>query len=147
MRTSSADTIHCYYDTAGVRLVKLRSNVFAIERVDDEKFNQVKGRNSDVFLENSEPLYADILGSARMVYYVLDESSRSLIGVNAGMGSDMRIYFKDRKPRRFSTFGMPDMKMYPPDKLPDSERLLPGFQWLEEIRPVSPDDVFRKVTK
>ena len=143
----TADTIHCFYDTAGVRLVKLRSNVFAIERVDDEKFNQVKGRNSDVYLASSEPLYADILGSARMVYYVLDESPRSLLGVNVGMGSDMRIYFKDRKPRRFSTFVMPDMKMYPPDKLPDDERLLPGFRWLDNLRPSSPDDVFRKVTK
>ena len=143
----TADTIHCFYDTAGVRLVKLRSNVFAIERVDDEKFNQVKGRNSDVYLASSEPLYADILGSARMVFYVLDESPRSLLGVNVGMGSDMRIYFKDRKPRRFSTFVMPDMKMYPPDKLPDDERLLPGFRWLDNLRPSSPDDVFRKVTK
>ena len=59
----------------------------------------------------------------------------------------MRIYFKDRKPRRFSTFVMPDMKMYPPDKLPDDERLLPGFRWLDNLRPSSPDDVFRKVTK
>lgn len=158
----TADTIHCFYDTAGVRLVKLRSNVFSIERVDSEKFSQVKGRNADVYLESSEPLYADILGSARMVYYVIDEqterivpdnatedtitlTSRSLLGVNAGMGSDMRIYFKKRKPTRFATYVSPDMKMYPPDKLPADERLLPGFRWLDDIRPKSPDDVFRIV--
>lgn len=155
-----ADTIHCFYDSAGVRLVKLRSSVFAIEKVDSEKFSQVKGRNADVFLERSEPLYADILGSARMVYYVIDEqkerldpadttsgwvTSRSLLGVNAGMGSDMRIYFKERKPHRFSTYVMPDMKMYPPDQLPEGERLLPGFRWLDAIRPVSPNDVFRNI--
>lgn len=156
----SADTIHCFYDSSGMRLVKLRSNIFAIERVDSEKYSQVKGRNADVYLESSEPLYADILGSARMVYYVLDEkrgwiesadsagevrevTTRSLIGVNVGMGSDMRIYFKNRKPRRFATYVSPDMKMYPPDKVPADERLLPGFRWLDNIRPKSPDDVFR----
>lgn len=157
----SADTIHCFFDSAGARLVKLRSNVFTVERIDHEKYSQVKGRNADVYLESSEPLYADILGSARMVYYVLDEkrerfipadttqdtiykTSKSLLGVNAGMGSDMRIYFKNRKPRRFSTYVSPDMKMYPPDQLPADERLLPGFRWLNDIRPKSPDDVFRK---
>lgn len=157
----TADTIHCFLDSVGVNLVKLRSNVFTVEKVDSEKYSQVKGRNADVYLEHSEPLYADILGSARMVFYVIDEkeermekadspgevmeyTSRSLLGVNAGMGSDMRVYFKNRKPRRFSTFVSPDMKMYPPDKLPADERFLPGFRWLDDARPKSPDDVFRE---
>lgn len=141
----SADTIRCFFDSSGVNLIHLRGNVVAAELVDPVKFNQVKGRNADVYCRESEPLYADILGSARMVYYVLDDEEggeRSLIGVNAGMGSDMRIFFKDRKPRRFSTYGSPDMKMYPPDQLPADERLLPGFVWRDAIRPHAPADVF-----
>ena len=146
-----ADTIVCHYDSSGVRLILLRDNVLAMEKVDSLKYNQIKGRNANVFCHKSEPLYADILGSARMVYYVLDEDSPDstgkvepqLIGVNAGVGSDMRIYFRDRKPRRFATFGSPDMKMYPLEKLPEDEKLLPGFVWLTERRPLSPMDVFR----
>ncbi len=146
----TADTIVCVYDSAGIRLIKLRNNMMAIEKVDSLKFNQVKGRNSDVYCLKSEPLYADILGSARMVYYVVDEEGRDsvgniqrqLIGVNAGVGSDMRIYFKKRKPSRFATFGSPDMKMYPVDKLPEDEKRLPGFEWQTDRRPKSPVDVF-----
>jgi len=84
---------------------------------------------------------------------VLDEESingkieKSLIGVNAGVGSDMRIYFKQRKPSRFVTIGQPDMKMYPPEMLPADEKQLPGFEWKDRIRPQNRDDVFRKVTK
>ena len=146
----SADTISCIFDSNGVRLAHLRGNVFATEKVDPLKFNQVKGRNADVYCEKSEPLYADIIGSARMVYYVLDDeesAERKLIGVNTGVGSDMRIYFKDRKPRRFVTFVMPDMKMYPPDKLPEEEKRLPGFDWKDSIRPHSRHEVFMSVTK
>jgi hypothetical protein len=85
-----------------------------------------------------------------MVYYVVDEEGRDsvgniqrqLIGVNAGVGSDMRIYFKKRKPSRFATFGSPDMKMYPVDKLPEDEKRLPGFEWQTDRRPKSPVDVF-----
>ena len=148
-----ADTIRCHYDSAGVDLVHLNGNVLAIEKVDPLKYNQVKGRNSIVHLHKSEPEYADIMGSARMVYYVLDDEvvngkvEKTLIGVNAGVGSDMRIYFKERKPSRFVTYGSPDMKMYPPELLPEEERLLPGFEWKDGIRPHSPDEVFKKVTK
>ena len=68
--------------------------------------------------------------------------TNSLIGINAGVGSDMRIYFKNRKPTRFVTFGEPDMKMYPPGQLPTTEQRLPGFAWKVDIRPKSPADVF-----
>ena len=148
-----ADTIVCHFDSAGVDRVYLNGNVMAVEKVDSLKFNQVKGRNSIVYLLKSEPLYSDILGSARMVYYVLDEESvngkieRRLVGINAGVGSDMRIYFKKRKPTRFVTIGTPDMKMYPPDQLPEEEKTLPGFEWKDNIRPHNRNEVFRRVTK
>lgn len=145
----SADTIRCLFDSAGVRLIQMRGNVMTAEKVDSLKFNQVKGRNADVYCLKSEPLYADILGSARMVYYVTDEGADStgrivkqLIGVNAGVSSDMRIYFKKRKPSRFASYGQPDMKMYPLKKLPEDEKRLPGFEWQTERRPMSPSDIF-----
>ncbi len=141
----SADTITAFMDSIGVRLIELRGNVFTIEEVDTSKYNQIKGHDANVYCSGREPRYADILGSARMVYYVLDEESsgqRSLIGVNAGVGSDMRIYFKDRKASRVVTYGNPDMKMYPPDALPAEERRLPGFNWNVSERPLAPDQVF-----
>lgn len=143
----TADTIICIYDTDGVRLIHLRNNVFSVEQVDPLKFSQLKGHNADVYCHKNEPRYADILGSARMIYYVIDEegaSGRELLGVNCGIGSDMRIYFNDdRKPSRVTTFGNPDMKMYPPDKLPSDQKQLPGFSWQIDRRPQSPADVFR----
>lgn len=147
----TADTIQCIYDSDGVRLIHLRNNVFVIEKVDLVKFSQLKGHNADVYCLKSEPQYADILGSARMVYYVVDEETpgrKELIGVNCGVGSDMRIYFNDkREPSRVTTFGKPDMKMYPPDKLPNDEKRLPGFSWKTDLRPASPGDVFSTAVK
>ena len=144
----SADTIQCYYDSNGVRLILLKNNVFAIEKVDSLKFSQLKGHNAEIYCHENEPLYADIRGSARMVYYVLDEDKegrRELLGVNCGVGSDMRIYFEDRKPQRVTTYGTPDMKMYPPDKLPEEEKNLPGFVWQEERRPHDRYEIFKDI--
>lgn len=145
----SADTIECHFDSNGVQLVLLKNNMFAIEKVDAQKFNQVRGKNGKVFLDDSEPRWADILGSAQMVYYVTENvkigeaTEQRLVGVNIGVGSDMRIYFKNREPKRFSTFGNPDMKMYPPDQVPENERRMQGFEWRDAIRPHSPGEVWR----
>ena len=98
-----------------------------------------------VYFIDGEPDYADILGNAEMVYYIIDEDLhgyKSLVGVNVGVGSDMRIYFLDRAPDRVVTYGKPDMSTYPLDKLDQEKRTLANFNWLESRRPRKPLDVF-----
>lgn len=143
----AADTIEILHNAAGVHRAYLRTNCFNVEQLDAEKYNQIKGRNGIVyFTAEGEPDYADVIGNAEMVYYITedDEAGRTyLVGVNVGIGSDMRIYFKDRAPARVVTMGKPDMRTYPYDQLEPEKRQLSNFRWLEERRPHSPQDVFR----
>lgn len=140
-----ADTIIIAHDSSGARQAWLNSNVFCIQQVDPDKFNQVKGRNAVVHFIKGEPHYADILGNAEMVYYLTEDlpsGRQSLIGVNCGRGSDMRIYFVDRAPDRVVTFGNPDMHTYPYDQLTPDKKQLPDFNWIDNRRPKKPLDVF-----
>ncbi len=140
-----ADTIIILHDTAGARQAWFNSNVFCIEQVDPDKYNQVKGRNAVVHFRQGEPHYADVLGNAEMVYYLTEDAPsgrKSLIGVNCGIGSDMRIYFLDRAPDRVVTLGNPDMNTYPYDQLPQDKKQLANFNWIDTRRPKQPLDVF-----
>ncbi len=140
-----ADTIVVRHDTSGARQAWLYNNIFCIEQVDPDKFNQVKGRNAIVYFLEGEPHYADVLGNAEMVYYLTEEGTmgqKYLIGVNVGMGSDMRIYFVDRAPDRVVTQGNPDMNTYPLEQLPADKRQLQNFRWIDDRRPHKPLDVF-----
>ena len=142
---STADTIIIKFDSNGAKQAFLNGSPFCIEQVDPDKFNQVKGRNMVVYFIEGEPDYADVLGNAEMVYYLLDEDiagGKSLIGVNVGIGSDMRIYFLDRAPDRVVTYGKPDMSTYPIDKLDEEKKKLNNFEWYESRRPKHPADVF-----
>ena len=142
----TADTILVFHDTVGVRLSLFRSNVFVSELVDSTKFNQVKGRNGAAYFVKGEPNYADILGNAQMVYYITEEDSLgnvSLVGVNAGIGSDMRIYFFKRQMERLVTYGKPDMHTYPLKALPDNLKRLEGFVWLDSRRPRTRFEIFQ----
>lgn len=142
----NADTIEVQHDSNGVSHAWLRSDCFAVQQVDREKFNQLKGLQGEVFFDKGEPDYADIVGNAQMVYYITEEDSAGrsvLVGVNAGVGSAMRIYFDTtRAPKRVVTFDKPDMQTYPIGKLPENLQRLPDFRWLSARRPRCPEDVF-----
>ena len=142
----SADTIELLHDTIGVHRAWLRTACFALQQVDREKFNQLKGKQGVVYFEEGEPQYADILGNAQMVYYITEgdsASGTSLVGANVGMGSDMRIYFDtSRAPSRVVTYDKPDLKTYPVSMVPEEWRRLKDFRWLANRRPRKPEDVF-----
>lgn len=140
-----ADTVKLVHDSVGIRLSYLYSDAFVSEKVDNDRFNQIKGRSAVIYFMSNEPWYADVIGSAQMVYYILDEDvdgSQSLIGVNAGYGSNMRLYFHNRAPNRLVTYGNPDMRVYPPLNFPSDQKFLLGFGWYPEKRPNCPMDVF-----
>lgn len=141
-----ADTIELLHDTNGVKRAYLRTGCFAVQQVDREKFNQLKGHQGVVYFKQGEPQYADVMENAQMVFYLTEEDSlgrQSLTGVNAGLGTAIRIYFDTaRAPVRVVTYDKPDMQTYPVDALPEEQKRLPDFQWLSARRPRSPEEVF-----
>ena len=142
----TADTIVLLHDSNGVRRAYLHNNCFAVQQVDKEKYNQLKGRQGVVYFTDGEPQYSDVLGNAQMVYYLTEEDDTLgtvLVGVNVGRGTDIRIYFDtNRAPRRVVTYDKPDLQTYPVDKLPEEWKTLPDFQWLTNRRPRRPEDVY-----
>lgn len=142
----SADTIELHHDSSGVSVVYLRGGCFAMQQVDRDKFNQMKGLHGEVHFREGEPDYADIIGNAQMVFYMTEDDSvgnRSLLGVNAGVGSSIRIYFDStRAAERVVTYDKPDMQFYPIGQLPEDLRRLKGFEWRSARRPRQPGDVF-----
>lgn len=142
----TADTIVLHTTDNGVRQADLNGHCFVIERLDPEKYNQIKGNDARVYFADNEPTYADILGNAEMVYYITEETpgvGTTLIGVNVGVGSDMRIYFKSREPSRVVTYRDPDMHTYPLAKLPADKKQLDGFSWRDDQRPHSKEEIFK----
>ena len=141
----TADTILLHTSAHGVRQADLNGHCFVAERIDAEKYNQIKGNDARVFFRDNEPTYADILGNAEMVYYITEETANggnALMGVNVGAGSDMRIYFRSRQPSRVVTYLQPDMHTYPPAQLPADKRRLQGFSWRDSQRPHNREEIF-----
>ena len=142
----TADTIELLHDTSGMKRAYLRTDCFAIQQVDSARYNQLKGKQGVVYFTKGDPDYVDILGNAQMVFYITEDDEQgntSLVGVNAGVGTDMRIYFDTTgEASRVVTYDKPDMQTYPVSKLPDEWRRLTDFRWRATDRPRKPEDVF-----
>ena len=141
----TADTIVMKMDTNGVKNVHLNGNAFVSQKVAETQYNQVKGKKGVVYFTEGEPTYADVLGNAQSVYYITEDKAdktQELLGVNVGVGSDMRIYIRNRKPYRVATYTNPDMKAYPVMQLPESEKFIKGFHWYGDIRPRTKTDIY-----
>ncbi len=142
----TADTIELLHDSSGLKQAFLRTNCFAIQQVDISKFNQLKGKQGVVYFTDGNPDYVDILDNAQIVFYITEEDSvkgSALVGVNVGVGTDMRIYFDTTgAASRVVTYDNPDMQTYPVGKLPDEWKRLIDFKWRSANRPRKPEDVF-----
>ena len=142
----TADTIELKHDSSGMKQAWLRSDCFAIQQVDSAKYNQLKGKQGVVYFKDGDPDYADLIDNAQMVFYITEEDSTgnvALVGVNAGVGTDMRFYFDSTGAvKRVVTFDNPDMQTYPVGGLPAEWHRLIDFNWRPADRPRKPEDVF-----
>lgn len=143
----TADTIVMKLDSSGVKQIYFNNNAFISQKVDKNKFNQINGKTAIVYLDGKNPLYSDIIGNAQSIYYLTEKDEtgqETLLGVNVGIGSGIRIYFdKNREPIRIVTYTNPDMTTYPINELPDEKKLLKGFKWWQERRPIHVNDIYK----
>jgi lipopolysaccharide export system protein LptA len=114
---------------------------FIVSQEEDVGFNQVKGRNiTGHFIEN-ELRRIDVHGNGETIYYVKEDDG-SLVGINKALSSDIVIYIEDQQVVGIRFLKDSDANLYPVDELPQEERQLRNFQWLDTIRPRSKADIF-----
>lgn len=121
------------------------NSAFIVSKDSINGYNQIKGKNMVGYFEKNEldRIYTD--GNAQTVYWVREEDG-NLIGVNLAKSSTMLIRLEENAIKGISYFSSPTEVMYPEKDLPADESKLKGFQWLEDLRPINRDDIFRKET-
>jgi len=112
-----------------------------VSREDSTLFNQIKGKDMEGFFERDELVKILVNGNGQALYYAKDEKQQ-LVGANRADCSDMLIKLKDQEVKSITMYRQPSGTMFPPDKIPDSEKFLKEFYWLGSFRPLSRDDIF-----
>ena len=140
----TGDTIQLINDTVEDRLdsLKVLNNAFIINK-DSMGFNQIKGRNLFGKFEENDLRFVNIVGNGEIIHYVRDEAN-GLIGIEKTSCSEIHFLLRESKIEQAKFLNQPDGQTYPPSKLPTNARKLRGFNWRENERPKSKEDIFIK---
>ncbi len=122
--------------------LELYNSAFITNQVDTFRFNQIKGRSLTGYFKNNELYKIDITGNGEAIYYLLDNDL--LTGRNQTKCANISILIEKNKITDIYEYGNPEGIIDPPaiDR-PDTLRL-PGFIWLNSLRPKKKSDIFKE---
>jgi lipopolysaccharide export system protein LptA len=138
----SANYIEMINHTKDPDEIRMKENAFIIQmETDSLRFNQIKGKNMIGYVKQNKLYKINVDGNGQSNYYVPDKNG--VIGMNMAESSNITIYMNEGKVKRIAFIKSPDGELKPIAKLNDGDKLLPGFNWQDEIRPKNKEDIFR----
>jgi lipopolysaccharide export system protein LptA len=145
----TGDEIHLTIDTEKEVLDSLMiyNNAFIIEKdtLSELNFNQVKGLQLRGKFDGRTLKTVHIRQNTEMLYYLYDDETLDLIGIDKAICSALRIDFEASAIDKVTFFTNPDGVVYPEEDLPPNGRQLLGFNWREDERLYSKEDLFDAV--
>jgi lipopolysaccharide export system protein LptA len=137
----TADSIAIFTKNRMADKMELFSSAFIIALVDSIRFNQIKGRNMTGYFRDNKLYKIKIDGNGETIYFLVDKEGQ--IGWNKAKCSSLDIYVDNGKIMEINEYQNPEGILNPPLIEVDKQRL-PGFNWLDRIRPKIKSDIFKK---
>lgn len=140
------DSINIVIAKKAIDTVLLYPNGFIIQKDTIEGFNQIKGKTMIAYFKNNQLDHVYDDGNAETVYWLREEDG-SMIGINVSQSVAMDIKIEKNQIVRIKYFKKTNETLYPKEKMKSGVEILKGFEWLDELRPTDPGDIFRKAIK
>ncbi|RCL72422.1 MAG: OstA-like protein [Flavobacteriales bacterium] len=145
----TGDEIHLIIDMEREVLDSLLiyNNAFIIEQdtLDLNNFNQIKGLQLKGKFNGRSLETVDVVQNTEMVYYLYDDDTLDLVGIDKAICSALRLTFVDSAIDKVTFFTNPDGVVYPPEELPENTRQMLGFSWRENERISTKEDLFHGI--
>jgi lipopolysaccharide export system protein LptA len=134
------DTIYLFTENKKPKRFYAFENALAINKVEKNLFNQVKGNTLNGIFRNGEIDFVRARGSAENIYYTADEQG-ALIGANRSTADIIDVTFRDRKPYKVVFRNNLQGTITPIKKVNNEEMRVRGFKWLDAKRPKTKYDL------
>lgn len=142
----TADSINVELAEDRIDKLNTSSNSFIVSLDSSGQYNQVKGRKMVATFDRSSIEKVDVNGNGESIYFVLDELTNDIMGMNKIICSNMQIQFKENQVNTISFYTNPEGLFIPPHEINEPETRLQGFTWRENERPTR-DDVIPEIYK
>lgn len=143
----TGDTIHLISNPETEQLDSLIvfDNAFVLSRDtigESQGFNQIKGLKLIGLFKDNELYNIDIIKNAEVIYYTRD-GENELVGINKSRSGSINIKISNNEIDEIRMLQDVTGDLYPESMFPENARKFRGFDWREEERPLSVDDLFK----
>jgi hypothetical protein len=105
-------------------------------------YNQIGGRTLNGYFKDGTMDYMRVKGSpAESIFYPQDEDS-AFTGMNRCKGDLIDIYFVDKAVNKVKFVNDVDGILYPMSQIPEDQKRLNKFSWLDAKRPKNKLELF-----
>jgi len=129
----TGDEIHIIRNIKTNRLdsLKILNNAFVIEKdsFGINNYNQMKGIDLFGNFKDNELEKIRLNRNTEMIYYLYDEESKELIGIDKAICSSILMTINNNKIDEIIFYTNPEGKVYPEMELEINEKILNGFNW------------------
>jgi len=120
----------------------LSRNSFIISKQDSNMYDQIKGKEMVGFIVNKKLNNIEVNGNGQTLYYAREKEE--IIGLNRAESSKISIRFKEGKINTISFLKAPEGELKPLLDLKEEDKILKGFDWKINLRPLSKYDIFNR---
>lgn len=138
----TADSIQLAVSNNELDSIVFYGNSFIISKDDSGSYNQIRGKNMIGYFADNQLYKLRVLGNAETIYFIRDDESGDLIGVNKIISSDMLVFMENRELSTITWITKPVATTYPPGELQPQDLKIRGFSWMNYQRPAKKTDIF-----
>lgn len=107
---------------------------------DTTKFDEIASKEMITYFHDGEVKMSEAIDNVLILYYMIDDSDSSYIGLNYTETTLARMFMEDRKMKRIWT-PKATGTIYPVTQIPPDRRHLESFAWFDYIRPKDKEDI------
>ncbi len=142
----TGDSIHLISNPETEKLdsLKVFNNAFVISKDSlGTGYNQIKGQKLFGLFNKDNDLYSiDIIKNAESIYYLRNDKDE-LVGIDKSKSGKIKIWITNNNIDEVRKINQIDGDTYPEEQFPEKDRILRGFDWRDEERPLSVEDLFK----
>lgn len=138
----SGDTIFLYTKNKQPARLYVFQQGLIVNETKEGFFNQMSGKTINGYFIDGKIDYMRVKGTqAESVYYMQGNDS-SYLGMNRATGDVIDLYFKNGELNKVIYVNQVAGEMYPMKKIPEDQKKLKTFQWLDNKRPKNKAELF-----
>jgi len=141
----TGDSIHILSNTKTDKLdsLKVFNDAFVISKDTlGEGYNQISGQKLYGLFKDNALYTIDIIKNAQSIYYLRNDDNE-LVAIDKAKSGKIKIWITENTIDEVRKIKAVDGKDYPQDQFPENQTKLRGFDWREDERPRSMEDLFK----